>query len=95
MRRACARLWVTITTVYRPARPAIRSSTTPLGIEGAARLVKQKDVRFQRKRPCDAEALLLSTGEPRGGFVQPVLHFIEESDFPESRFNDLVPVGSP
>ena len=48
------------------------------GVDRARRFVHQQDVRFGRDDAGDAEALLLSAGKCRAGFVQLLLDFVPE-----------------
>jgi hypothetical protein len=85
MRRAWARLWVTMTTVSLSLERAdqVLDDTRGDGIERAARFVEEDDLGIEGQGPGDAEALLLPSGEGDGALVEPVGDLAPESDFAE------------
>src|SRR2546425_2161463 len=54
-------------------------------VEGGARLVHEDDVRLDRERAREAEALLLATRETRAALVERVLDLIPEGGLLEAR----------
>src|SRR4029079_19233253 len=59
-------------------------------IECGSRLVEKQDLGVGRKRPRDAQALLLPDGEIEGELLQPVLHFVPERGVAQSLFHFVV-----
>ena len=48
-------------------------------VERRARLVHQQNFRPGRNGACNAQALLLTAGKARAGFVEPILDLIEQT----------------
>ena len=95
MRRAWARLWVTITTVICGAQP-LDQRLDGLGgdrVQRGGRLVEQQHVRADGQRPGQAEQLLLAAGQPERGILQAVADRAPEPDLGEPLLRDLPQAG--
>src|SRR3954447_4007068 len=62
-------------------------------IEGRGRLVHQQDVGLDRGRAGDAEALLLSAGQPDAGLAEPILDLVPQVRAAQGALHDVVQVG--
>ena len=91
-RAACCMLWVTMAMVQLSFRWNIKlfDFCGGNGIKSGARLVEQKHFGIYRKGAGDAETLLLSAGEGKGGFFQVVLHFVPEGGAAQAVFDEIV-----
>ena len=62
-------------------------------IERGTRLVHENDLRLDRNRTRDAEALLLAAGEPGSRIVEAVLHLVPQARLPKTVLDHLVEIG--
>src|SRR5208337_1360889 len=60
------------------------------GVQGAGRLVHEEDVGLHREDAGYAQALLLTAGEAQRGFMEPVLHLVQESRVGQAPLHELV-----
>src|ERR1019366_10252929 len=62
-------------------------------VQRRARFIQQKHLGFHRQCTGDAQPLLLSAGQPEGGLVQLVFHFVPERGFHQAFLHSLVDGG--
>ena len=60
------------------------------GVKGAGRLIHEQDAGLDGKGTRDAEPLLLTAGQSKGGFVQPILQLVPHGGSAQGFLHDAV-----